>query len=206
MRTPIWVVLNQDMNHPMVKEFSMQSIKVGELMVPLADYATVLEEATLNEAVLALEEAQKRVDCDKDKHRAILVLDKKGRVVGKVDQWTVLWAIEPRYKQMGNLRETSRYGFSPEFLRSMIESYGLWRKPLEGICRKAADIKVKDIMQKPSDVEFVAESASLDTAIHQLVMGHHQSLLVTRGEDIVGILRLTDVFRKICDNIKTCQL
>jgi CBS domain-containing protein len=184
----------------------MQSIKVGELMVPLAEYATVSEEATLNEAVFALEEAQKHVNGEREKYRAVLVLDSKGRVVGKVDQWTVLWAIEPRYKQVGDLRETSRYGFSPDFLRSMIESYGLWRKPLDGLCRKAADIRVKDIMHAPSEAEYVAEDASLDTAIHLLVMGHHQSLLVSRGEDIVGILRLSDVFKKVCDNIKACKL
>jgi hypothetical protein len=184
----------------------MQSIKVGELMVPLAEYATVLEEATLTEAVLALETAQKRFEGDREKPRAVLALDQKGRVVGKLDQWTVLWAIEPRYKQMGNLKETSRYGFSPDFLRSMIESYGLWRKPLEGLCRKAAEMKVKDIMQTPTEGEYVAEDATLDAAIHQLVMGRHQSLLVTRGETIVGILRLSDVFKKICDNIKACQI
>lgn len=184
----------------------MQSIKVRELMVPLAEYATVLEEATLNEAVLALEEAQKRVEGDREKHRAVLVLDGKGRVAGKLDQWTVLWALEPRYKLMGNLRETSRYGFSPSFLRSMSEHYGLWRQPLEGICRKAADMKVKEMMRTPTEGELVGEDDSLDTAIHQLVMGHHQSLLVTRGEAIVGVLRLSDVFEKICDNIKACQI
>jgi CBS domain-containing protein len=184
----------------------MQSIKVGELMVPLAEYATVSQEATLTEAVLALETAQKRFQEGREKPRAVLALDTKGRVVGKVDQWSVLWAIEPRYKQMGNLRETSRYGFSPDFLRSMIDSYGLWRKPLEGLCRKAAEMKVKDIMQKPTEGEYVGEDASLDTAIHLLVMGRHQSLLVTRGEDIVGILRLSDVFNQICENIKACQI
>jgi len=184
----------------------MQSIKVGELMVPLAEYATVSEEATLQEAVLALEAAQKRVEEDREKHRAVLVLDKKGRVVGKLDQWTVLLAIEPRYKLMGNLRDTSRYGFSPDFLRSMSDHYGLWRQPLEGICRKAADIKVQEIMQTPTEGEYVGEDASLDTAIHQIVMGHHQSLLVTRGEEIVGVLRLSDAFMKICDNIKACQI
>jgi CBS domain-containing protein len=184
----------------------MQSIKVGELMVPLAEYATVSEEATLTEAVLALEVAQKRFEGDREKPRAVLALDKKGRVVGKVDQWTVLWAIEPRYKQMGNLKDTSRYGFSPDFLRSMIESYGLWRKPLEGLCKKAAEMKVKELMQTPTAGEFVGEDASLDSAIHLLVMGHHQSLLVTREEDIVGILRLSDVFNKICESIKACQI
>jgi CBS domain-containing protein len=184
----------------------MQSIKVGEMMVPLAEYATVSEEATLSDAVYALETAQKSVEGDREKHRAVLVLDAKGRVVGKLDQWTVLWAIEPRYKEMGNIRETSRYGFSPEFLRSMIKNYGLWRKPLEGLCKKAAEIKVKDVMHQPAEGEYVAEDASLDTAIHLLVMGRHQSLLVTRGEGIVGVLRLSDVFKKVSDNIKACKL
>ena len=45
--------------------------------------------------------------------------------------------------------------------------------------------------------EFVGENASLSVAIHQLLLGHHQSLLVTSDKDIVGILRLTDVFREI---------
>ena len=184
----------------------MQSIKVEELMVPLAQYATVSEEATLSEAVYALETAQKTVEGDREKHRAVLVLDPKGRVVGKLDQWTVLWAIEPRYKEMGNLRETSRYGFSPEFLRSMIKSYGLWSKPLDGLCKKAAAIKVKEIMHQPTEGEYVAVDATLDTAIHLLVMGRHQSLLVTRGQDIVGVLRLSDVFRKVSDSIKACKL
>ncbi|HAA05016.1 MAG TPA: CBS domain-containing protein, partial [Syntrophobacteraceae bacterium] len=57
----------------------MQSIKVEKLMVPLAEYATVSEEATLNEAVLALDTAQKSVEGDREKHRAVLVLDPQGR-------------------------------------------------------------------------------------------------------------------------------
>jgi signal-transduction protein with cAMP-binding, CBS, and nucleotidyltransferase domain len=37
----------------------------------------------------------------------------------------------------------------------------------------------------------------LDEAIHHLIMGHHQSLLVKRDDQIVGILRLTDVFSAV---------
>jgi CBS domain-containing protein len=189
-----------------MKEKAMQSIKVKELMVPLSEYATVSDEATLIEAVLALETAQKHVEMDREKHRAVLVLDQTGRVVGKLDQWSVLWALEPRYKQMGNLRDTSRYGFSPEFLKSMIETYGLWRNPLDGLCKKAAAMKTKEIMHTPAAGEYIAEDASLDAAIHLLVMGRHQSLLVRRGDEIVGILRLSDIFRRICDGIKLCQI
>jgi predicted transcriptional regulator len=37
-------------------------------------------------------------------------------------------------------------------------------------------------------------------------MGHHQSLLVTRDGGIVGILRLTDVFKEVFQMIKTCSI
>ena len=184
----------------------MQSIKVGELMVPLAEYATVSEDATLNEAVLALEKAQQHVEEGREKHRAVLVLDNKRHVVGKIDQWTVLWAIEPRYKQIGDIRETSRYGFSPEFLRSMVENVGLWQKPLENLCRKAAEINVKEIMQALTAGEFIPKDASLDQALHQMVMGRHASLLVKKGDSVVGILRQSDVFKEICDRMKACEI
>ncbi|EFK07953.1 conserved hypothetical protein, partial [delta proteobacterium NaphS2] len=49
--------------------------------------------------------------------------------------------------------------------------------------------------------------ASLEMACHQLVLGHHQSLLVTKGDDILGILKLTDVFNAIFQIMKTtCSL
>lgn len=184
----------------------MQSIKVSELMVPIAEYATVPQDASLNEAVLALENAQQHVQESREKHRAILVLDKNGHVVGKIDQWTVLWAIEPRYKQIGDIRETSRYGFSPEFLRSMVESVGLWQKPLENLCKKAAAINVKEIMQAPAATEFIQEDSSLDQALHQMVMGRHASLLVKKGETVVGVLRQSDIFKEICDRMKACTV
>jgi hypothetical protein len=34
-------------------------------------------------------------------------------------------------------------------------------------------------------------------------MGHHQSLLVTRDKDIVGILRLTDVFNEVFQRMES---
>jgi predicted transcriptional regulator len=43
----------------------------------------------------------------------------------------------------------------------------------------------------------VSEGGTLDEAIHLLIMGHHQSLLVKRDDQIVGILRLTDVFSAV---------
>ncbi len=80
----------------------MKSYLVKDLMVPLEEYATVTEDATLYEAVLSLEEAQENFE-DKHtryRHRAILILDKDGNVVGKLGQLDVLRALEPKYQDM----------------------------------------------------------------------------------------------------------
>ena len=79
-------------------------------------------------------------------------------------------------------------------------------KPLLDICRKGGLIKVENLMQTPTPGEFIEEDASLNIAIHQLVRGSHMALLVTRGKDIVGILRLTDVFAAIFHTMKTCGI
>jgi CBS domain-containing protein len=182
----------------------MKEFKVSDLMVPLAEYATVSEDANLCEAVMALEKAQQEFDATRYRHRAILVLDKNGKVIGKISQLDVLRALEPKYDEILESRGIHAVGFSKKFLKTMLKDYVLFDNPLKDICRKAVDIPVTRVMYAPTEGEYVEESASLDQAIHQLVIGHHQSLLVTRGSDIVGILRLTDVFAAIFHAMKEC--
>ena len=65
---------------------------------------------------------------------------------------------------------------------------------------------MKSFIYSPTEGEYVAEDATLDVVIHPLVMGHHQSLLVTRDKKIVGIIRLIDVFAETSQTMKTCEL
>lgn len=184
----------------------MKSYSVKDLMVPLSEYATVTEDATLYEAVLSLEEAQENFE-DKHtryRHRAILMLDKGGNVLGKLSQLDVLRALEPKYQDMIQGRGSQRFGFTKQFMQSMLEDYSLFTSPLDDICRKAGEQPVKKFMHTPTEGEYVSEDASLEVAIHQLIMGQHQSLLVTRDEKIVGILRLTDVFAAVFHKMKEC--
>jgi len=184
----------------------VKSYSVKDLMVPLSEYATVTEDATLYEAVLSLEEAQENFE-DKHtryRHRAILMLDKGGNVLGKLSQLDVLRALEPKYQDMIQGRGSQRFGFTKQFMQSMLEDYSLFTSPLDDICRKAGEQPVKKFMHTPTEGEYVSEDASLEVAIHQLIMGQHQSLLVTRDEKIVGILRLTDVFAAVFHKMKEC--
>ena len=185
----------------------MKGRNIKDLMVPLAEYATVSEDATIYGAVQALEKAQEEFDQSRYRHRAVLVYNNDKKIVGKLSQMDIISALEPKYGEISESKYLTRWGgFTKSFLKSMLTHYELWDKPLQDICRKAFELKVKDVMYSPTEGEFVEEDASLGEALHQLIMGHHQSLLVTRGKEIVGILRLTDVFKEICENIKLCGL
>jgi len=184
----------------------MKIEKVSDLMIPLEQYATVFEDATLYDAVIALEKAQEELDRTRYKylHRAILVLDKNKQVVGKISQLDVIKALEPKYKEMGD--RLSHWGFSPEFLKSMLDNYMLWGNSLVVLSTKAASLKAKDFMYTPTEGEYINADAPLEEAMHMLVMGQHHSLLAIKDKKIIGILRLTDVFAAIFDVIKGCEI
>jgi len=186
----------------------VKTIKVKDLMVPLEEYATVPVDASLFDAVMALEKAQEELDRTRHHylHRAVLVLDKEKKVIGKISQMDAIKGLEPKYRDMGDPHALSKAGFSADFLRSMLQQYSLWDQPLSDLCRKASEIRVVDFMHTPAEGEYIREESSLEEAIHLLVAGRYHSLLVTRGNDIIGILKLTDVFNEIFQRMKTCNL
>jgi len=180
----------------------MKTITVKELMLPLNKYATVSRGATLREAVLALEKAQMTLDPTRHKHRAILVLDESGKVVSKLTMKNILVALEPNYGKVEGTDVLERSGFSPDLIRSMLEDNALWAQPLQFVHERAAQLKVGDFIQAPSENEYVDENSTLGEAAHQLIVYPYLSLLVTRDDEVVGILRLSDVFTKVCEIIK----
>jgi CBS domain-containing protein len=178
---------------------------VQDVMVPLDDYATVSEEATLREAVAALKKSQADFDQAKYRHRAILIYNKDQHIVGKVSLLSILMGLEPKYDKMLSDKGPLHVGFTRQFQRAMLEQFKLWDEPMEHLCQKAADIKVKSFMTPLKEGEFIEPQASLNEAIHQLVIGHHQSLMVTIGRKVVGVLRLTDVFEVVAEAVLSCK-
>lgn len=184
----------------------MKEYLIRDIMVPIEEYATVSDNATLYEAVSALEKAQEDFDRNHYAHRAVLILNKNKKLVGKLSQLDVLRAMEPKYSEMQANTGLARYGFTKKFIQSMMDQYRLWDAPLPDVCKKASDVKVAEIMTTPTEGEIIEEDATLGQAIHLLVMGQHQSLLVMKKGEIIGILRLTDVFAAIFHTMKECNL
>jgi len=179
---------------------------VKDLMVPISEYATVPKGSTLFEAVLALEKAQEEYNQAKYVHRAVLVMDRKNRVVGKLSQLSVLRALEYGNKQKQKVESIGQFGFSSKFISSMREQHRLENATMKDICSQPAKMKVENFMKTPSENEFIQEDTPVETAIHQLQIGPYLSLLVTRKSDIVGILRLSDVFAAVFHAMKENEL
>lgn len=173
----------------------MEKKTVKDLMVPIGEYATVKIGSSLLDAMIALEKAQEAYTDSKYQHRAILVLDENGNIVGKIGQLRVLKALETRYDLDNDMHELKDFGFSEEYINRRRESFRL-KGPIldEESLKLAAEKRVEEFMQQPTPGEFVSETCSLDVAIHRLVSGTHLSLLVTRDNRITGILKMADVF------------
>ena len=184
----------------------MKSKRVKEMMIPLAEYATVTEEANLLETVMSLDRAQAEFDQTGYRHRAILVLDQNGHIVGKVSQHDILIALELNYKKIeaNEKGALSRFGLSSMFIKYTMKEYNLWDKPLDHLCKKAMQRNVKEFMYTPTEGEFIDENETMNNAVHKLIIGKHHSLLVTKRGKIAGVLRLSDVFEKITDLLKEC--
>lgn len=180
----------------------MKSFKVSEFMVSLEDFLVIEEESSLLEVVLSLSEKQKEGNF----HSTVFVKNKKEEIVGKLGILEVFKGIEPKYKEIEEI-DLSRFGYSNDFIVSVLKNYDLWAHPLESLCKKIPQIKVKEIYKPLDEVEFVKETDSLDLAIHKMVMNNLQLLLVKNLEDnFVGVLRSIDVFLLICEQAQRCNL
>ena len=183
----------------------MSDLSLKDLMVPVEDYASVPLGASILEGILALKEAKDREfseDPRRHSDRAVLVKDAQGEVVGKLSMWSIIGCLEPNYHRVkggsASSMAASRVGTARAMVEDVMESSHLWRSRLRTIAQDTAHLKVQDLLHEPRKKELIDEHSSLETAIHQLSAGHFMSLLVTRNNRIVGVLRLVDVFDAVC--------
>ncbi len=183
----------------------MNSI-VKDFMVPLSDYATISKGSTLYEAVLALEDIKKdkNVDQSVHPHWIVLVLDKNQEVIGKMSQLNVIRALEPITEQTATADRISKFGFSSNFVAAIREESFQNGDALEYVYTDPVkmDMKVEDFMETLVENEFIDENTSLNSAAQQLTVRNRLSILATRDDKVVGVLRLSDVFSALIEAMK----
>ena len=168
---------------------------VSDLMVPLEEYSHVFVGTSLQDVIKALAQAMMGPPADpsRPRDRGVLVQAPDGRVVGKLSLWDVLNGLKPHYEP-------------PIDPFGEVDDHLLWSQWLHAdLAERARSIRVEDLLREPTTEETIEETAPLDLAVHRLIRGRHLSLMVMRGDAIVGILRLSDVFKAVNDMIDRCS-
>lgn len=175
------------------------STKVRDIMMSLSDYAVVEEGATLLEALESLRGSVEKLPPDKQPHRAVLVRNHRGEIIGKVHHFAFLRALLPDRRTPANLAVLDRAGVGEDLRESSMRTLEFLTGDLVDICERARSVRVRDFYT--SATVSIQESAPLSSAV-QLFLSHQTlSLLVRRGEETVGILRLSDLFDELSGQI-----
>jgi len=163
--------------------------RVGEVMIPLADYTTVTVDDTVGEAMNRLRQSF-AVKAASDSimetgHRSLLVTGPNGGVLGMVAITDLLEAIMPRYLSAPKPTLADAIQYSPMF----------WVGMFTREVARLRTVRVVDIMSPtPPDI---ASDASLMEAAYLMVQMAVRRLVVTLHGGIVGIIREQDLFFEI---------
>lgn len=180
----------------------MYSKQAKDLMIPVDDYPTINEDASMLDAMSVLKKTQENRKEEHQPYRAVLVLNAKKEIVGKIGHLSFLKAFEPKYDNVFDMEKLTRASLSGGFIESLMDKFALWDDTSVDLCKIAHELKAKDIMQPVS--EHIDENESVFRAIHKLVMWQSLSVLVSRGREIVGILRLSDIYNELENYVIAC--
>lgn len=180
----------------------MSEKKVKDLMVPLDEYPMVDQNSALLDVVKALDDGLERLPPGKQPYRAVLVIDEHGTIVGKIGQLGFLKALEPKYDLLGDLAKLNSSGLSPELVTLVMEHHRFFEE-LPTLCRRRKAIRAQDAMSPVA--ESVDGNESLADAIHKIVMWRQLSILVRRGDEVVGLIRLSDLYDEVAGLLRSMQ-
>lgn len=172
-------------------------MRVKDLMISVSGCPQVSEARTMYDAIVMLEASRERFRQAGYLPRVLLVLDEAFRVIGSVRHADMLRAFASGSDEGGGLKPSSD---------SWEAQMTACRRSFDNLLSTARQVKVKAVMHHPSDMEYVGEDALIEEAVCRLLAGPHLHLFVRSGEEITGILRMSDLFLRLCEEIKKSGL
>ena len=180
----------------------MPTKTVKDIMVPLSQYVVVSEEATIRDVLEKIRQSHAGMPEDMYYHRAALVRNEAGDIVGKLGYLGILEALDPEYGDLDKMKALAGSGITKQDMHRDMRQLGLWDKKLPLIKQRAAEKSVKEVMS-PFEAH-IEEDGSMAKAMHLMAQLQVLSLLTTDEEDhITGIVRLSDLFEAVTDYVIT---
>ncbi len=173
--------------------------KARDLMVPIANYAITTVDKTLKESVPALRYLYCEVEwgkCTEAGHRTILVLDGGGKLAGILDFKSILAVLIPEIAG-GLTAKLEALGVSIAFAQADSPDLDEARLSFRARVIKNGETPVRDVMLKIRG--SVQADASLLDALKAIYVNKITVLPVYEGDELVGVLRDSDLFLLVAD-------
>ncbi len=183
----------------------MEKMKVRDLMVTTDQFPKISADANFYDALVALETAQEKYLAGKAKQRILLVGDKDGKIISKISPIDLMRGLEKQYSEI-NIADIIRRSGLTYIWTSMQNDFRLWEDPFKDLCRKAIEVKIENFIKPPVEGQTVGTEDKLSKCFHLFVMNRHDSLFVVEDDDIIGLLRFSDVYKKMSKTMKECAI
>jgi len=160
----------------------MIAARIKDILTPLTEYPHIRSNATLRDAFAALRKYQA------DAHhssRHVLVLDEAGSLVGQLGMHDMLRGLLPDFlKEHGHFEG----GAQPDYPSLAM----IWQDTCETQCQETAD---KPVLPFMGTVKYkVKQDDPLTLAAYFMAISRASILPVTEGNNVIGVVRLLDVF------------
>ena len=161
--------------------------QVRHIMIPISDYTTIKEDASIAEAIEKLRDsfsaAAHTSRLMEIGHRSIMVFDNQGKMKGLLDIRNLLTALMPPYLSMPKPSMADSIQFSPMF----------WSGAFYREVRQLSKTRVKQIMSPAPNT--VKENANLMEAAYMMVSNKViRMAVVNKSNAVVGVIREWDLF------------
>ena len=168
-------------------------MKARDLMIPISDCPRLAEDRNIYDAVVLLEAFRQRYDRWAYRPRGVLVHDADFMVIGHLRHADMLRALAAH--------GVPATGAMPAW-SSIWEQAEVWKNVLNHLHSTARSVRVKEAMHVYSEMEYVDGDALLEEALARLMAGPYLNLVVRSQKTPLGILRQSDVFERLCRDIK----
>ena len=163
-----------------------------ELMIPLSDYPTIEDTATVGDALRLLKDSREKIvatDSISDSgRRSLLVYDKQGELTGILTPQSLLFALRPAYLSV-SLPTTA-----PQ-MYSMGYSAMFWTGLFTAQAKELAKKSVADIMHDaPPSVDAAANLMEVIQAMHTT---NKRRLAVKKNDKVIGLVREQELFYEL---------
>ncbi|MBI5527975.1 MAG: CBS domain-containing protein [Deltaproteobacteria bacterium] len=169
----------------------LETVRVGDIMIPVDAYPKVLLWSTLREAVELMEKARLDLGGRISLPRVLLVFGADGALVGTVRRRDIMRGLEPRFLVSRPLDYRKKL-FDVDLDPNLSE---LSHERLVRDVREQAKTPVSEVMRPVASTVDVGDH--ILKAIYEMVSNNVSLLPVLRGGKVVGVVRSVEMLHEV---------